>query len=159
MRFRIVADILRKELTETLRDRRTLTMMIVLPVLLYPLLMMGFSKLQLSQREATEGRVSRIAVWGALPSGLGEAIARGGKVAIDDVPPPPPVKAGLDGGTLFETHAATVRRHVGRWARAALDRIRRPVAPQEQPADVVAAAPPAVSEEQPAAAAYGTRTR
>ena len=49
MRFRIVLDIVRKELTETLRDRRTLMMMIALPVLIYPLLMIGFSKLQVSQ--------------------------------------------------------------------------------------------------------------
>ena len=101
MRFRVVLVILRKELTETLRDRRTLTMMIALPVVLYPLLMIGFSKLQVSQREATEDRTSRVAVWGAPPAGLREAITRDGKVAIDDaVVPPDGVKSGLAQGTL-----------------------------------------------------------
>ncbi len=84
MRFRIVLDIVRKELTETLRDRRTLMMMIALPVLIYPLLMIGFSKLQVSQIEATAERTSQVAVWGSAPAGLREAIVRDGKVGIDD---------------------------------------------------------------------------
>ena len=101
MRLRVVLDIVRKELTETLRDRRTLMMMIALPVLLYPLLMIGFSKLQVSQLEATAERTSRIAVWGAAPAGLREALTRDGKVAIDDgVTPPDAVKSGLDQGSL-----------------------------------------------------------
>jgi len=101
MRLRVVFEIVRKELTETLRDRRTLTMMIALPVLVYPLLMIGFSKLQVSQREATAERTSRIAVWGGAPAGLREAITRDGKVAIDDgVTPSDVVRRGLERGTL-----------------------------------------------------------
>jgi sodium transport system permease protein len=101
MRWRIVLEILRKELTETLRDRRTLLMMVALPVLIYPLLMIGFSKLQVSQREATEERISRIALWGAAPAGLREAITRGGKAAIlGGVVPPDTVLRGLERGTL-----------------------------------------------------------
>ena len=89
MRIRVALVILRKELTETLRDRRTLTMMIALPVVLYPLLMIGFSKLQVSQQEATESRTSRIALWGTPPAGLRDAITRDGKVAVDDGAGPP----------------------------------------------------------------------
>ncbi len=44
MRPRIVLTIVRKELLEALRDRRTLFMMIVLPILLYPLLILGVSR-------------------------------------------------------------------------------------------------------------------
>ena len=58
MRSRIVFTILKKELKETLRDRRTLLMMIGLPVLVYPLLMIGLSRLQESQTEASEARAS-----------------------------------------------------------------------------------------------------
>ena len=102
MRPAIVFEILRKELTETLRDRRTLLMMIVLPVLLYPLLIIGFSKLQISQREATAERTSRAAVWGTLPPGAREALAQGGKVAIDaSVSPPHAVEEGFARGTLM----------------------------------------------------------
>jgi len=101
MRFAIVGAIVRKELTETLRDRRTLMMMIALPVLLYPLLMMGFSKLQVSQREATADRTSSVAVWGAMPPGLSEALTRDGKAVIDvAAAPPDAVLRGLQDGTL-----------------------------------------------------------
>jgi sodium transport system permease protein len=107
VRLRIVLEIVRKELTETLRDRRTLMMMIALPVLIYPLLMIGFSKLQVSQREATAERTSRIAVWGAAPAGLREAVMRDGKVTIDEgVAPPEQVRAGLEHGTLARPAAA-----------------------------------------------------
>ena len=96
MRIRVALVILRKELTETLRDRRTLTMMIALPLVLYPLLMIGFSKLQVSQREATVGRTSRIAVWGAPPADLRGALTRDGRVAIEDgVTPPDEVQRGF----------------------------------------------------------------
>ncbi len=101
MRPAIVIEILRKELTETLRDRRTLLMMIVLPVLLYPLLMIGFSKLQTSQTAATVERTSRAAVWGALPPGARDALGDGGKIAIDaSASPPRAVAEGLERGTL-----------------------------------------------------------
>jgi sodium transport system permease protein len=101
MRIAIVLTILRKELTETLRDRRTLMMMVVLPVLLYPLMMIGFSKLQASQEEATAGRASTVAVWGANPAGLDAALAADPRVtrrAWAGVPAE--IRAGLDGGTL-----------------------------------------------------------
>ena len=43
--------ILRRELRDVLRDRRTLFTMLVLPVLLYPALMLGFSSLAASRVE------------------------------------------------------------------------------------------------------------
>jgi sodium transport system permease protein len=101
MRLTIVWTIVRKELTETLRDRRTIMMMIALPVLLYPLLMMGFTKLQVSQREATASRASRLAVWGAVPPGLQAALTRDGKILVEAAAPPPEaVRLGLESGAL-----------------------------------------------------------
>jgi len=101
MRPAIVFEIVRKELTETLRDRRTLLMMIALPVLIYPLIIIGFSKLQLSQAEATAERTTRAAVWGAVPPGLLGTIFGGGKVEFEDAAAPPaPVAEGLARGTL-----------------------------------------------------------
>lgn len=101
MRRRVVIDILRKELTETLRDRRTLLMMVALPVVIYPLLMIGFSKLQVSQQEATAERVSRVAVWGVETPGFRDAITKGGRVAVEGrAVPPDGVRRGLAAGTL-----------------------------------------------------------
>lgn len=70
----IVLTIFRKELRETLRDRRTLLMMVGLPVLLYPLVFIGLSRLQESEREAREERPSTIAVWGHAPATLLDAL-------------------------------------------------------------------------------------
>jgi len=70
MRLFIVWVILRKELTESLRDRRTLIRLLLIPVLLYPLFAIAVSKLQGSDKEARETRVSRVAVWGELPEAL-----------------------------------------------------------------------------------------
>jgi sodium transport system permease protein len=72
MRPRIVWTIFRKEITETLRDRRTLLMMIGLPVLLYPLMMIGLTKLQRSHTEAQEARASKVAVWGEVETELSD---------------------------------------------------------------------------------------
>lgn len=125
MRWALVWTIVRKELTETLRDRRTIMMMIALPVLLYPLLMMGFTKLQVSQREATASRASRVAVWGAVPEGLLAALSGDGKVIVDGaVQPPALVREGFASGAwrrpalVPETRRATPAAEAGPLARA-----------------------------------------
>jgi sodium transport system permease protein len=74
MRLSIILTIVRKEIRETLRDRRTLLMMVGLPVLVYPLLFIGLGKLQESQRDAREERASTVAVWGAAPAPLVDAL-------------------------------------------------------------------------------------
>ncbi|MFT6399691.1 MAG: sodium transport system permease protein, partial [Bradymonadia bacterium] len=57
MRLPIVATIAAKELRESLRDRRTLFLMIFLPILLYPALLVLISQvtlLKMSELEQTE---------------------------------------------------------------------------------------------------------
>jgi sodium transport system permease protein len=70
MRLRILLTILRKELTEALRDRVTLIVLIGLPVLIYPLVI--FTAMQMTKRQAAEEdrRVFNVAVWGAGADGL-----------------------------------------------------------------------------------------
>lgn len=50
-RWRRIGWIYRKELLEILRDRRTLTAMVVIPVVLYPLLMLGFLRAAESEQQ------------------------------------------------------------------------------------------------------------
>jgi sodium transport system permease protein len=64
VRLSIIWTIFRKELVETLRDRRTLLMMVGLPVLLYPMMIIGVTWFQQSQEEKRAERASTIAVWG-----------------------------------------------------------------------------------------------
>ena len=70
LRPRIVGSIWKKEISETLRDRRTLFIMIVLPVLLYPMLLMLFTRLAESESESAMAVPSTIAVWGVVPPEL-----------------------------------------------------------------------------------------
>jgi sodium transport system permease protein len=107
MRPAQVLTIVRKELVETLRDRRTLLMMIGLPVLVYPLLMMGLSRVQESQQAATEARRSMVAVWGAAPAALVSALqaeaARLDTVAWRGVPTE--VRQALEAGSVRPAEA------------------------------------------------------
>ncbi len=54
--------VLRKELLDTLRDRRTLIAMIVVPLLLFPLLMVGMAKFSQSRAEEVRSKVMLVAV-------------------------------------------------------------------------------------------------
>src|SRR5688572_23695995 len=70
MRLHIIWTIFRKEITEALRDRLTLAAVIGLPLLLYPLMILGMTKLQKVHVESEEERVSQIAIWGDAPQAL-----------------------------------------------------------------------------------------
>lgn len=82
MRWHLVLTLFRKEITETLRDRRTLLMAIGIPVLLYPLIAIALTKVQESQAEAQEAAKSRVAVWGTLPGSLADELAQAGKFEL-----------------------------------------------------------------------------
>ena len=62
MNWRIARTVLAKELRETLRDRRTLFMMIVIPTLLYPALMVVLEQLTLFGQRRLSERPAAVAV-------------------------------------------------------------------------------------------------
>ena len=64
MRAPLIKTIFLKELRDILRDRRTLFVMIVLPILLYPLLMIGFTQIAAVQIGKLTLKKSHIAVLG-----------------------------------------------------------------------------------------------
>lgn len=82
MRLSILRTIYLKELKEALRDRRTLFMMVGLPLLLYPLLIFGLSRLQESQQAAQTARDSAVAVWGAVPPALDAQLRQAPKLQL-----------------------------------------------------------------------------
>jgi sodium transport system permease protein len=97
----IVWTILRKELVEALRDRRTLVRLILVPVLLYPLFALGLSKLLGSETAARAARPSHVAVWGDLPPDLGRLLEQGGKVELTPwAGAPPDIRGGIERGEL-----------------------------------------------------------
>lgn len=98
MRLFIVWTILCKELVETLRDRRTLVRLILIPVLLYPLFALGVNKLIGSESAARAARPSRVALWGTLPPDLGRLLEEAGKIELTPwTGAPADVRRGLGG--------------------------------------------------------------
>lgn len=83
MRLPVVWTIYRKEITEALRDRVTLLVVIGLPMLLYPLLFIGITKVQKTQEVAEDKRASKIAVWGAAPAPLLDWLKRTNTLALE----------------------------------------------------------------------------
>lgn len=65
MRPHTVWIIFLKEITEALRDRLTLMVMLGLPVLIYPLVVTLLTRIQRSHEATEDKRVSQVAVWGA----------------------------------------------------------------------------------------------
>jgi sodium transport system permease protein len=101
MRLRILSTIFRKEFIEALRDRRTIFMMIGLPILMYPLLMIGLTRLQEGQQAAQTARTSQLAVWGKLPVELASQMEKAGKTEL--LPwkgAPEKIRAALEMGQL-----------------------------------------------------------
>lgn len=66
--------VFRKELKETLRDHRTLLMMVAVPVLLYPVLLIVSEQLLIFGQRSLESEQSTIAVVGDVPARLREAL-------------------------------------------------------------------------------------
>lgn len=68
MRPHAVWTIFRKEITEALRDRLTLIVMLGLPILIYPLVVTLLARIQKSHEATEDQRVSQVAVWGEADS-------------------------------------------------------------------------------------------
>ena len=83
MRLPVVWTIYRKEITEALRDRVTLLVVIALPMLLYPLLFIGITKVQKTQAATEDKRASKIAVWGQAPAPLLDWLKRTNTLALE----------------------------------------------------------------------------
>ncbi|MGH9347182.1 MAG: ABC transporter permease subunit/CPBP intramembrane protease [Vicinamibacterales bacterium] len=101
IRPRIVATIWRKELSEILRDRRTLFITLVLPVLLYPMLLMGMTRLAESESEASFAEPSTIAVWGQVPAALERELTSRSRLSVErDLGLPDDLRERLSSGLM-----------------------------------------------------------
>jgi sodium transport system permease protein len=76
--------VFRKEIREALRDRRTLFVTLVLPMLLYPALMIGLGTATARQQGKLREQVQRYAVAGKVPAALREALA--GARGLEEAP-------------------------------------------------------------------------
>ncbi len=100
MRLRKVKEIFRKEILDTLRDRRTILMMIVIPVLLYPALLILITEMTAAQQAKLEQRTVKIALKGVPDnSPLIERLRKTERVTL--VESRDPLKDVQEGNVLF----------------------------------------------------------
>jgi len=108
MRPHIVWTIFRKEITEALRDRLTLMVMLGLPLLIYPLVVTLIGRIQRTHEAAEDKRVSHIAVWGEL-NPLTEFLGRTNTLKLEmwkDIPTE--LRNAFERGELKETASTNV---------------------------------------------------
>ncbi len=74
MRPRIIWHIFRKDLLETVRDRRALFTTLVLPLVFYPLLFTAIGSFTSNKREQLAAQTARISVWGPVPESAVQAV-------------------------------------------------------------------------------------
>ncbi|HEY1907569.1 MAG TPA: hypothetical protein VGG91_16095, partial [Myxococcaceae bacterium] len=90
MRLPIVLHIFRKDLVETLRDRRTVVMAFVVPALIYPLLFTLLGSVASDKRGELERTRARVAAWGPVPSSTLRAVEQQARAEIVDRREQPP---------------------------------------------------------------------
>ena len=76
MRPRIVWTILAKEIVDTLRDRRTLFAMFVMPILLYPILFTWMGRLHAGAEAERKAMRPDVVTWGPLPEPARAALVK-----------------------------------------------------------------------------------
>ncbi|MCA9672988.1 MAG: CPBP family intramembrane metalloprotease, partial [Myxococcales bacterium] len=85
-RRRAVWLVFRKELRETLRDWRTLTVMVLLPLALYPALGVGVSQFVGVELQRRAAHVSRVAIVGEPWPELAARLQKSAKLSVTDAP-------------------------------------------------------------------------
>ena len=83
MNTKNIITIWKKEIKDTVRDRRTLISMVLIPILLLPVIMIGMFKLIDSQTKSQEEKTVKVAIANkeAAPQ-IADAITKNGKVEI-----------------------------------------------------------------------------
>jgi len=92
VRPRIVFHIFRKDLVETLRDRRTVVMAFVVPALVYPLLFTLLGSVATDKRGELERTRARVAAWGPVPESTLRAVEQQARADVVDRREQPPAE-------------------------------------------------------------------
>lgn len=90
MRLPIALAILRRDVRESLRDKRTLLLLVLLPMLLYPLLTVAAAAMMGTYKQKLEGESLKLAVWGPAPAAFLTALGEHERVeAVERREEPP----------------------------------------------------------------------
>ncbi len=98
--LRLASIIWRKELVETLRDRKTIVMMVVLPLLLYPLIFLGLGQATAMQANALRTTDILVGATRAVPVALREVIDARKYTRLVVVDDAASLRAGVRDGSL-----------------------------------------------------------
>ena len=113
MNWKKIAIVYRKEIIDTLRDKRTVMMMIMVPILLYPLLFMTMGQLMTIGTQNLESQKSRIALHDSLPPALLDSIrATEEFVMVETENPLQDLKAESLHGFLTREHSKDTLKYV-----------------------------------------------
>jgi sodium transport system permease protein len=104
----IVLHIFRKDLVETLRDRRTVIMAFLVPALIYPLLFTLLGSFARDKRGELERTRARVAVWGPVPEAALAALRDEARADLVDVRAEPPFAPEAEARKLVASKAAHV---------------------------------------------------
>jgi sodium transport system permease protein len=86
MMFRKIGLVYRKELLDTVRDRRTIISMIIIPILIFPLLTIGFSTLVTAFMMKSKAEIQKVTIVNSeVAPVLREMIASSGKVELVNI--------------------------------------------------------------------------
>ena len=77
MNFKHTLVIFRKELMEVLRDKRTIFTTFILPIILYPLIIVGFNSVMMRQTKVLEERGATIAVQDSVDNEISHRLIQG----------------------------------------------------------------------------------
>jgi sodium transport system permease protein len=108
VRSRIVLHIFRKDLRETLRDRRTVIMAFLVPAIIYPLLFTLLGSVASDKRGELERTRARVAVWGPVPESAREAVRTEARAELVDLRAVPPEAAEVEARKLIAAKTAHV---------------------------------------------------
>jgi sodium transport system permease protein len=116
--LRTVRLVAKKELLESLRDRRTLFVALLLPVLLYPLMMLAIAPLVNLQKQKLHDEAQPIALTGGGAADVRRIVLDAPAAVGDGEKDPPPAHAGLDVVATAEPRADLAAAKVALWVEA-----------------------------------------
>jgi sodium transport system permease protein len=108
MRPAIVLHIFRKDLVETLRDRRTVVMAFLVPALVYPLLFTLLGSVATDKRGELERTRVRLAAWGPVPESTLHAVEQQARADVVDRRDAPPADAEAEARRLVASRKVHV---------------------------------------------------
>jgi sodium transport system permease protein len=108
MRWSIALALFRRDLLEALRDRRTLVLLVLVPMLLYPLLMAAGGLISGALSRNLEDKPLKLAVWGPAPSLLRSELEKAERVEWVEEREAVPAEPAREARALIEARKAHV---------------------------------------------------